>query len=148
MAIKIYREGNMVVHESTNDDLGRKVAIESNIQYFWPKDAYFCSYDINLNTYSLSRFNGSEEFNICNGLVYSQFEDKDGNPFTSNNELKFYLAALLGDSSTGTISTANSTTTELDADGVFTGEWEDVTGFDSVIACKWITIFIFKLTVY
>ena len=95
MAIKIYGSGNLVYHESTTDD-PRRVFIETGHEYFWPKDLFFYSYDSSANEYSLSRFNGVQEFNICNKLVYSDFVKSDGTVFTGNDELKDYLDILLG----------------------------------------------------
>ncbi|MFY0654978.1 MAG: hypothetical protein JXQ96_23305 [Cyclobacteriaceae bacterium] len=68
--------------------------------------------------------------------LYSDFLDDNGNPFSDDSSFQDYLDRNLSNGF-NTESVKNSTSTLLVASGVFTGEWEDVSKYNSItIAAK------------
>tara|TARA_R110000744_G_scaffold102377_2_gene196921 strand:- start:8061 stop:9458 length:1398 start_codon:yes stop_codon:yes gene_type:complete len=124
MATKIYQEG----HNTIFDDGATYKVFPS----------YQCTYTILVNTFKIYCHSGSKtEFRKIVEGAYTAFQDGNGSAFSSDEIFKTHLNGVTGGATaslgSNTVSTLNSTTTLLTASSVFTGAWEDVSAFDSVV---------------
>jgi hypothetical protein len=128
MSYRIYTTGNMVaVYDTTNAD-------RQSIEKFSKGELWY-EYDPTASPILYRLHYGNPERAIFfeeKGVQYTEIQDSQGNGFASDALLQEYLDQILG-KGTNYVSRDNSTTTLLTGSNAFTGVWEDVSNYDSVI---------------
>ena len=126
MSFRVYTSGNLVVFTNTATWDVDKLAF-NQVWYTYKSDEAPILYSI---------YQRDPERPLVLDQPYTAFQKADGSGFADDASLQLYLDSLLSSSSiegSSAVSTLNSTTTLLTASSVFTGAWEDVLNYQSVV---------------
>lgn len=125
MAYRIYIDSNMLVFHNTSSGKIEKL----------PRNDIWYTYNT-LEAPILYRvyFKNPERLLITEqkGVPYTEFQDAEGNNFSSDLDFQAYFDQLLPEGE-NIVSRTNSTSDPLDAGLSFTGEWDNVSAFNSVV---------------
>lgn len=127
MSWKIYNDGNLLVIVNQEGDFH---TIKTNISSIW------YSYDNMDSPILYSIYQRDPENELILNEPYTSFVDQDGNSFADDATFISYLDGILStnnDASSGIISDTNSSTEALTAGSTFTGDWVDVTSYNSIV---------------
>ena len=122
MAFKVYKEGDLI--SVLNTDTWK--ITKRNYENVW------YSYNQMDAPILYSLYQKEYEHPLFLNQPYTNFLDEDGNTFADDVSFQSYLGNILSNGS-NSVSTDNSTTTLLTASSVFTGEWEDVSKYESIV---------------
>ena len=131
MALKIYRSGSLVSHERTTSGIDNRYGLQPEIEYYWPIERIY--YTKKNDLFSFYRVSGSTDFTIVSDLSFAEIIDGNNNDFASIDDLYQYLQNLFSSDTTNSVSSSNSSNAAINSGESFTGDWEDVSGFNSLI---------------